>query len=206
MRNILCFGDSNTWGYVPGTGQRFDHDIRWPGLTSLLLNDDFNVIEAGLNGRTTNSDDANRDFRNGSKLLELYLESCRPLDLVIIMLGTNDVKASLANSIADIKAGAETLCRQALTFDYSPYNKPEVMLVAPPAIVSSDALGEEFFGAIDQSKKIAPAYYQISQELNTHFLDASRIVRASIIDGIHWDAAGHKDFANHLAALIKQWW
>jgi lysophospholipase L1-like esterase len=93
MQHILCFGDSNTWGYIPGTGERYDKEIRWPALTQLLLNNEFTLYEAGLSGRTINSDDASRDFRNGSKLLNLYLESCRPLDLVIIMLGTNELSS-----------------------------------------------------------------------------------------------------------------
>ena len=205
MRHILCFGDSNTWGYVPGTGERFDEETRWTALTQLLLNNEYTLYEAGLSGRTVNSDDPGRDFRNGASLLNLYLESCRPLDLVIIMLGTNDLKASLNNSIEDIKAAVKVLCQQTIDFDYSPYDKPEIMLIAPAPFVDSADIDDEFSQNITKSKQLAPAYYQLAQELNLLFLDAGRVIKASTIDGIHWDAMGHRDFATHLAATLKQY-
>ena len=205
MRHILCFGDSNTWGYVPGTGERFDEETRWTALTQLLLNNEYTLYEAGLSGRTVNSDDPGRDFRNGASLLNLYLESCRPLDLVIIMLGTNDLKASLNNSIEDIKAAVKVLCQQTIDFDYSPYDKPEIMLIAPAPFVDSADIDDEFSQNITKSKQLAPAYYQLAQELNLLFLDAGRVIKSSTIDGINWDAMGHRDFATHLAATLKQY-
>jgi len=189
---------------VPGTGGRFDSDTRWTTLTQSLLNDEFTLFEAGLSGRTINSDDPTREHRNGAKLLSLYLESYRPLDLVVIMLGTNDLKASLENSIEDIKADAKSLCQQALSFDYSPFKRPELMLMAPVPFVDSVEIDEEFSDAIEKSKRLGPAYYQIAQELNIRFLDAGRVIKASSIDGVHWDADGHSDFANHLAATLTK--
>ena len=204
MRHILCFGDSNTWGYVPGTGERFDEKTRWTALTQLLLNNEFTLYEAGLNGRTINSDDPTREFRNGAKLLNLYLESCRPLDLVIIMLGTNDLKASLNNSIEDIKAAVKVLCQQVIDFDYSPYDKPEIMLIAPVPFTDSADIDDEFSQSIAKSKQLAPAYYQLAQDLKLLFLDAGRVIKSSMIDGIHWDEKEHRDFSIHLAAMLKQ--
>ncbi|MFT5757431.1 MAG: lysophospholipase L1-like esterase [Alteromonadaceae bacterium] len=204
MRNILCFGDSNTWGYVPGTGERFDEEIRWTALTQVMLNHEFTLYEAGLSGRTISSDEPSRDFRNGAKLINLYLESCRPLDLVIIMLGTNDLKASLALSIEDIKAAAKALCLQVLDFDYAPYDTPEIMLVAPPPFTDSADIDAEFTENIATSKQLAPTYYHLAQELKLSFLDAGRVIKSSMIDGIHWDEKGHRDFATHLAATLKQ--
>jgi len=204
MRHILCFGDSNTWGYVPGTGERYDEDIRWPALTQHLLHNEFTLYEAGLSGRTINNDDSSRDFRNGTKLLNLYLESCRPLDLVIIMLGTNDLKASLTISIEDIKEGAKALCLQVLNFDYAPYSKPEILLVAPAPFVDSVDIDDEFAQSIAKSKQLAPAYFQLAQDLKISFLDAGRVIKSSMIDGIHWDKKEHRDFSIHLAAMLKQ--
>ncbi|NQZ90427.1 MAG: SGNH/GDSL hydrolase family protein [Colwellia sp.] len=204
MRNVLCFGDSNTWGYVPGTGKRYDEEVRWPALTQLLLNNEFTLYEAGLSGRTINSDDASRDFRNGAKQLNLYLESCRPLDLVIIMLGTNDLKASLTLSIEDIKERAKALCLQVLNFDYAPYDKPEILLVAPAPFVDSVNIDDEFSQSIVRSKQLAPAYFQLAQDLKLLFLDAGRVIKSSMIDGIHWDEKEHRDFAIHLAAMLKE--
>ncbi|KGJ89443.1 SGNH/GDSL hydrolase family protein [Thalassotalea sp. ND16A] len=204
MRNILCFGDSNTWGYIPGSGYRYDQATRWTAMTQSLLGNEFCLHEAGLNGRTTMRDEPDRAFRNGSKMLKLYLESCRPLDMVIIMLGTNDLKASFAQSVDDIRDGAKALCEQVVEFDYAPYDNPEVMLVAPAPLVASAELGEEFSQMIAYSRRIASAYYELSKELNVHFLDAGRVVKPSIIDGVHWDRDGHHNFAQHLAAVLQQ--
>ena len=92
MKNILCFGDSNTWGYVPGTGNRYPKQIRWTGLLQNLLGDSFFIIEEGLNGRTTVLDDPTRIAKNGMTYLRPCLDSQAPIDLVVMMLGTNDCK------------------------------------------------------------------------------------------------------------------
>ena len=156
MKTVLCFGDSNTWGYEPGTGLRYDESTRWTSLTPMLLENKVSFYEAGLNGRTTNSCDTERDFRRGTELLKLYLESCRPLSLVIINLGTNDLKKSLQLSVEEIQSGARLLCKQALEFDYSPYDKPQVMLVAPAPLVNSPDLDEEFEQLeLENSRKLA---------------------------------------------------
>ncbi|WNC67041.1 SGNH/GDSL hydrolase family protein [Thalassotalea nanhaiensis] len=204
MQNILCFGDSNTWGYIPGSGFRYDEASRWTTIAQCLLGNEFCIYEAGLNGRTTTCDEPGRAFRNGSKTLNLYLESCRPLDMVIIMLGTNDLKASFAQTIDHIRHGAKALCKQALEFDYAPYHTPQIILVAPAPLVETAELDQEFADMIANSRRIAPAYYELSKELNINFIDAGRVVKPSIIDGVHWDQDGHSHFAQHLSAVIKQ--
>ena len=92
MRRILCFGDSNTWGYDPATGERFDEQTRWTGVLQAALGGDYTVIEEGLNGRTTVWDDPIEGHKNGHEYLVPCLETHRPLDLVVLMLGTNDLK------------------------------------------------------------------------------------------------------------------
>lgn len=208
MLNILCFGDSNTWGYIPVTGCRYDENTRWTAMAQSLLGDQFRIHEAGLSGRTIMSDEsnqeANRAFRSGAELINLYLESCRPLDIVIIMLGTNDLKASLDLSINAIRDAAKALCQQVLAFDYAPYNCPKVMLIAPPPFVASDNLDSEFANNIINSKRLAPAYYELCKELNIDFVDAGRIVKPSILDGVHWDRDGHQNFAQHLSTVLQR--
>lgn len=118
------------------------------------------------------------------------------------MLGTNDLKASFNLSVQDIHAGASSLCKQVLEFDYGSYKTPQILLVAPAPLVDSIELGDELFDSLANSKRIAPAYYQLSQDLNLHFLDAGRIVKTSNLDGVHWDREGHQHFAQHLSALL----
>ncbi len=92
IKTILCYGDSNTWGYIPATAGRYPPDVRWPGVMRKLLGEKYNVIEEGLNGRTTVWEDPYKPGRNGLELLIPILDSHNPIDLVVVMLGTNDLK------------------------------------------------------------------------------------------------------------------
>ena len=109
MKHLLCFGDSNTWGYVPGSGQRFPLEVRWPGVLQARLDNDYRIIEEGLNGRTTIHEDPERDGRNGRLFLGPLLESHAPLDLLILMLGSNDLMPCYASIAADVAAGVGIL-------------------------------------------------------------------------------------------------
>ena len=118
MKNILCFGDSNTWGYSPIDGTRYPLDIRWTGVLQKSLGTDYRIIEEGLNGRTTFINEDERPLRSGSDVLQIILESHRPLDFVIIMLGTNDLKVEFNLSVEEIAQGAKTLCEMVLNSEY----------------------------------------------------------------------------------------
>jgi hypothetical protein len=109
MRTVLCYGDSNTWGYEPATGNRFPEDVRWPGVLARELGNGFRVIEEALNGRTTVREDPVEEYKNGKDYLRPCLESHRPLDLVIIALGVNDLKARFFASASDAADGAGVL-------------------------------------------------------------------------------------------------
>ena len=107
---ILCFGDSNTWGYAPVSADRYPADVRWTGVMAHLLGDRFHVTEEGQNGRTTVWDDPlEGGHKNGLVYLTACLESHHPIDLVILMLGTNDLKARFSLTALDISLGAERL-------------------------------------------------------------------------------------------------
>ena len=105
MKSILCYGDLNTWGYIPGTGERYPHDVRWTGVLKQTLGVGYHVIEEGLNGRTTVWDDPLMDGRNGKEYLTPCLASHAPLDSVIILLGTNDLKGRFSASVFDVASG-----------------------------------------------------------------------------------------------------
>ena len=131
MVNILCFGDSNTFGTNPSGGRWQLHE-RWPGVLQELLGGDFRVMEEGLGGRTTVLDDELEGDKSGRRHLPMLLRSHRPLDLVIIMLGTNDMKHRFSMLPVDIAKGAAELGRIAERYDYGPaYPVPRVLLVSP---------------------------------------------------------------------------
>ncbi len=129
-RVVLCYGDSNTYGSIPGGGDRFPRDMRWPGVLAAQLGDDWHVIEEGLGGRTTVFDDPILPDRNGRTYLRPCLLSHQPLDLVVIFLGTNDLKARFAASAADIAGGVAVLTEIALAV------APKVLVLGLPELVS----------------------------------------------------------------------
>ena len=133
MKTILCYGDSNTWGYNPSTGGRYPRDVRWPGVLRRELGDDYLVIEEGLNGRTTVWDDPIEGYKNGKEYLVPCLETHKPLDLVIILLGTNDLKVRFSVSAYDIANGAGALVQIVQKSEIGPGGRaPQVLLLAPP--------------------------------------------------------------------------
>ena len=209
MKNILCFGDSNTWGYSPQDGNRFPLDIRWTGVLQKSLGTDYRIIEEGLNGRTTfinEEGEGARPFRSGSDVLQIILESHRPLDFVIIMLGTNDLKVEFNLSVEEIAQGAKTLCEMVLNSEYLADNIPQILLVSPTYIGSTIIPDqEEFFNkARGQSLQFAEYYEKAAAELGVHFLDAAKIVKVSEVDGVHWDADQHVEFGEVLSDLIQK--
>ena len=115
VRTILCYGDSNTWGSDPETRERFPEDVRWPGVLRKRLDEEYRVIEEGLPGRTTVRDGPiEGDHKNGRTYLMACLESHRPIDLITLMLGTNDLKAHFGSSASDIAQGAASLANMML--------------------------------------------------------------------------------------------
>ena len=206
MKNILCFGDSNTWGYSPLDGSRYSQDIRWTGVLQRSLGSDYRVIEEGLNGRTTFISEDERPLRSGSDVLPIILESHRPLDLAIIMLGTNDLKLEFNLTVAEIAQGAKTLCELVMNSEYLEDHPPEILLISPTHI-GHNILPEdkEFFDqARGKSLQFAELFEKAAAELGIHFLDAAKIVKVSEVDGVHWDADQHIKFGELLSGLTQK--
>ena len=143
MYRILCYGDSNTWGFRPDQPfTRFPQDIRWTGVLRSILGLEHEIIEEGLNGRTTVWDDPFGDHKNGKTYLSPCLESHAELDLVIIMLGTNDLKAHFKLTAAEVAQGVKNLISIVRSSGSGRNgNTPEILVVAPP-IRNSAALSE----------------------------------------------------------------
>ena len=206
MKNILCFGDSNTWAYSPHDGTRFPPDIRWTGVLQSSLGSDYRVIEEGLNGRTTFISEDERPLRSGSDVLPILLESHRPLNLAIIMLGTNDLKLEFNLTVAEIAQGAKTLCELVMNSEYLEDHPPEILLISPTHI-GHNILPEdkEFFdSAREKSLQFAEFFEKAAAELGVHFLDAAKIAKVSEVDGVHWDADQHIKFGELLSDLTQK--
>jgi len=200
---ILCFGDSNTWGFESGTGLRYDPSIRWPGVLQSLLGPAYTVVEEGLNGRTTVWEDPLMPGRNGKEYLLPCIESHRPFDLLVIALGTNDLKIKFSASPQDIARGIATLVKivRAAATEW-PGNAPRVLLIAPPPVGKLTEFSEMFAGAAEKSSRLSAWVERTAGELDCEFLDAASLIAADDRDGIHLNADAHKTLAEAVAQKI----
>lgn len=205
MRTVLCYGDSNTWGYEPATGNRLPEGVRWPGVLARELGEGFRIIEEALNGRTTVRDDPVEEHKNGKTYLWPCLESHAPLDLVIIALGVNDLKARFLASASDVADGAGVLAGIAQRSGVGPDGgSPAVLLVAPPPAGRLTELALMFAGAEEKSRGFPRQYRRVADKYGCAFLDAGEVVRASDRDGIHLEADEHRKLGEAVAASVKE--
>ncbi len=206
MINILCFGDSNTFGTNP-SGGRWDIDERWPGVMQQKLGAGYHVIEEGLGGRTTVMEDTIETDKNGRRHLPVALRSHRPLDLVIIMLGTNDMKHRFSLLPQDIAAGAAELGKMVKTYDYGPgYPIPQVLLVSP-ILLGEDIENSPYTGfsadAADISKQLSFYYEAQAKEHNWLFFDAATVAVPSARDMLHMEKDSHRRLGEALAGIVQ---
>jgi lysophospholipase L1-like esterase len=208
MKTILAFGDSLTWGYIAGTRDRHPFEIRWPNALAAGLGGKARVIEEGHNGRTTVFDDpTNFDDRNGARALPVALASHQPLDLVIIMLGTNDLKFANRCRAFDASMGMTRLIEIVQTFPFIPqFARPDVLIMSPPALVpTTDEWFNDLWGhAIAESQLFASQYARVAQEMGVQFFDAGSVAKADPTDGGHLDAANTKAIGTALVPVVKR--
>lgn len=205
MKTILCYGDSNTWGYDPATQTRFPRDIRYPGVLRSELGEGYIVIEEGLNGRTTVWDDPIELDKNGATYLRPCIQTHKPFDLVIIMLGTNDLKTRFSLPTYDIASGAGVLVDIVKKSDTGIGGEaPEVLLIAPPPAVELTGFAEMFEDAVDKSGGFARHYRRISNEKGCHYLNAGDHVESSPLDGIHLEVDMHARLGKAVAAKVRE--
>lgn len=204
---VLCFGDSYTWGYIPGSDhERFSEDIRYPKVLQKLLSSDFEIIEEGLNSRTLISDDKRpgKEGRNGSLYLIPCLDSHDPIDLVIIMLGTNEMKDQFDNTPEKIgELFEERFVKVILNRKSQFQNKyPQLLIVSLPIInESAEYAIARYKGGAEKSKQLTKIYSEIAKANKCLFVDASQL--AVGIDGVHLTAESHIQLAELLNKEIK---
>ncbi len=213
-KHILCIGDSNTHGYCadPGDcadgGIRFNEEERWTCLLQKGLGEDFLVTEEGLSGRTTVFDDPLYEDLNVFRYFWGLLKSHEYLDLLIIMLGTNDCKERFHANPATIAWGMERLCRKAMQTDcWAPGCKPNILIVAPPPVLpgveTSRVSDEVGAGCVEKSEKLADYYRQKADLLGLCFLDAAGC-EFNGIDFMHLTRRGHRQLADRFLEIIPK--
>jgi len=208
VRTILCYGDSNTWGFVPASeDERFGPDVRWPRLMASQLGRDFDVVEAGLNGRTTVFERLPRPFRSGRDLIVPTMATSAPLDLVIILLGTNDVSLPYL-SVADISRGAGELVsivRKSSEYGPEPDRAPTPLLVAPHIVGPLDpddlVLSPD---AVEKSRELGASYSALATSMGVAFLDLAPVVEPSPRDPWHWEPESHAAAARAIAEKVQE--
>lgn len=208
-RTILCYGDSNTYGAVPTLARvgrhRFTPDRRWPGILRKQLGPDWLVVEEGHPSRTTLRDDPiEGSHKNGLRALPISLESHMPIDLVILMLGTNDLKQRFGASPSDIADSLEVLAKVVQASEAGPGGAaPALMIIAPPPMLEVDWLGEMFVGAARKSLEFGARMAEVAARCRAVFLDAGTIVETSTVDGVHLEADAHRVLGAAVARIVE---
>lgn len=208
MIEILCYGDSNTYGFNPSNGLRYPENIRWTGRLQSILGKKYHVIEEGLNGRTTVFEDPVDGWKRGIDYLKPCLNTHKPIDIVIMMLGSNDLKNVFHASSQDIADGAETLVREIIEFTRQKQGfVPKIILVSPPVIGSGMAYFP-FSACFDEtsiirSREFAPLYEQVAKRNGCIFFDAASHVTSSLVDSLHLDPESHAVFAEKMGEVIR---
>jgi lysophospholipase L1-like esterase len=209
VRTVLCFGDSNTYGAVPTLARigrhRFVPDRRWPGIVRKQLGSDWHVVEEGHPSRTTLRDDPIEGVhKNGLRALPICLESHMPIDLVILMLGTNDLKQRFAASPSDIADSVEVVAKAVQSSEAGPGGSaPAVMIIAPPPMMEVGWLAEMFVGGAAKSLELGPRLADVAARCRTAFLDAGTLLESSSVDGIHLDAEAHRALGTAVARAVR---
>ncbi|WNG87279.1 SGNH/GDSL hydrolase family protein [Mycobacterium sp. ITM-2016-00317] len=210
-KRILCFGDSLTWGWVPVADgmptERYPRDKRWTGVLADGLGQDYEVIEEGLSARTTTADDPTDPRLNGSKYLPACLASHLPLDVVILMLGTNDTKAYLHRTPLDVALGMSVLVTQVLTSAGgvgTGYPAPKVLVVAPPPLAPMPHpwFQQIFEGAHDKTARLAEVYAAMASFVKVPFFDAGSVISTDGEDGIHFTEQNNRALGEALREQV----
>lgn len=208
-RTLMTFGDSNTHGTPPivtrGVYHRYGPDIRWPRIALAALGDDWELVEEGLPGRTAQFPDplmgAHMDARDG---LKIALQSHGPLDVLTIMLGTNDTKAMFGATPEAISAGIAGLlgiaCGDEMQTRHGSF---KVLVICPPPVMEQGAIREGFFGGRAKGLELPPLYAAMAANWGAGFLDAAEHIAVSPTDGVHFEPESHRILGLAVASMVK---
>lgn len=213
MKHILCYGDSNTWGFIPGSGKRYDEHTRWTGVLADTLGSDYRIHEEGLNGRMSYFDspfkgDVNL---NGGETLPMVLDSHKPIDVLVICLGTNDLKYHPAWYSSQ---GVGRLVNYAQHIDIlNPWGERvfphgvKVLVVAPIAIgeeLAHRQVQDDLAGKHEEARKFPQLFRELACGMGIEYLNAQEFAEPSDVDCIHMMPEGHRALGLAVADKIRQ--
>lgn len=203
MKKILCFGDSNTFGFIPENGKRYKKNIRWTGILQNLLNDSYQIMEAGCNNRTAFVDNPSGLEQTGYKVLPKYLEK-EFYDVILFAIGINDLQLFFNPSLNDFETGMQKLINIAKSLS----TDSKLVLVCPPKL-DLDGINNGMFRfqfdekSVEKSSCLPKIYEKLSNKNNCNFVNLNDIVKVSPIDGLHFSPESHEKIANFLYKYIK---
>lgn len=207
MKTVLCYGDSLTWGTDAESGGRHAFEDRWPSVLATALGPSVHVVAEGLGGRTTAYNDGLADCdRNGARLLPTVLHTHGPLDLVILMLGTNDLKPMIHGTAFGARQGVKKLVSLVRFHDWGrECDVPEILIVAPPLLseTANPLTGAMFKGGIEQSRMLASLYRDLADETGCGFFDAGSVASTTPVDGVHLTAENTRAIGRGLEPMVR---
>ncbi|MBN9028509.1 SGNH/GDSL hydrolase family protein [Rhizobium sp. YJ-22] len=208
MKTVLCYGDSLTWGYDAATLGRHAFEDRWPSVLARALGPEVHVIAEGLNGRTTAYDDHLADCdRNGARILPTLLHSHDPIDLVILLLGANDMKPTICGTAFGAAQGVERLVELVRhhAWSFESGEQPEILILSPPPIceTANAAFAAMFAGGVEESDKLATLYRDLADELGCSFFDAGSVAKTTPLDGVHLDAENTRAIGRGIEPVVR---
>ena len=202
MKKIVCYGDSNTFGYNPFDGSRFDENVRWTSLLQRILGNEYEVINEGICDRTGFVDNPKGDLFSAQKHFPKLCASLDNVDILVLALGANDLQFQYDINFETVEKGLKSLIKLAKT-------KLKNIIIIPPVILNEKVL-EGYFNfqfdetSIEKSKTVGQIYEKIAQEENCKLFDINEFAAPSDLDGLHYDEKSHKFIADNLADFIKK--
>ena len=213
-KHIVCFGDSNTHGHCSDPadsadhGGRFNENERWTCLLQKSLGEEFLVLEEGLSGRNTSFNDPVGESVSGYEVISPILRTHEPVDLLIIMLGTNDTKEIFNASPVVIGKGMEKLVKKAISVECWGNHAPEILIVSPPCIgegiFRNEAIEKMGKACIEKSRGLASVFQNVAEANGCYFMDAEGTAEFNQLDCMHLTAKGHRQLADALTRKVKE--
>ncbi|MBC5647938.1 GDSL-type esterase/lipase family protein [Christensenella tenuis] len=208
MKTVVCYGDSNTWGHHPVTAKRFPPGVRWPGVMQALLGSGYKVEEEAVCGRTSVFDEPIQPYRNGIEYFDCCMLTNMPLDLLIIMLGTNDLKKHLNNNPFSIRTGLGLLIERARNPEYWRDETKRILLISPIEL-GENIERSPLCGFFDRKSReiglqLGKELCALAGETGCFFMDAAKVAHPSEYDSIHLDENGHRKLGEAVAQKVRE--